>query len=277
MATLRTLELLLDGEDEGRAHAGNIARPEMRLAILEDMGRVGKYLIYGLVQPWDGQLRYVGKSSDGLGRPRAHWEQDALRRDTSHCGNWVRKVLRTGTVPGIVVLQDFGNDPSVTDVLGDLEDGWMVYMRQLGFDLTNIRRGGPNGTFSEEGKRRISEGHKNSPLAMAVSRENIKKAHAAAVGKPKSAETRAKISAAQSGKKLAEDHRASLCKPKSRQGCINMSRAHGGKPVVDITTGRVFDSLSAATRELHLNHGNANEVLRGRRNHVRGFIFRYVE
>ena len=40
-----------------------------------------KFLIYGLVDPRDGQLRYVGKSTSGLRRPRSHWYPRVIRED----------------------------------------------------------------------------------------------------------------------------------------------------------------------------------------------------
>jgi len=97
-------------------------------------------MIYGLVDPRDGQLRYVGKSSNGLSRPRTHWKNTRLRESRDHCHNWIRNVLLSGRVPDVVVIQDICENDS--DILNDSEVFWISYFRKMGCHLTNMSDGG---------------------------------------------------------------------------------------------------------------------------------------
>lgn len=59
-----------------------------------------------------------------------------------------------------------------------------------------------------------------------------------------------------------------------------ISRSLGGSPVEAIRDGVVvgrFPSMNSCISELNLNQGNANAVLKGKRNHTKGFTFRKVD
>jgi hypothetical protein len=95
-------------------------------------------LIYGLIDPRNGQLRYVGKSMSGLTRPKGHATPSGLKKSSgTHKGNWIRQLMDGGLKPEIVVLEC-----SDVATLCEAESFWISYARFIGCDLTNATDGG---------------------------------------------------------------------------------------------------------------------------------------
>jgi hypothetical protein len=111
-----------------------------------------QHLIYGLVDPRDGHLRYVGKSCSGLKRASAHCYPSNLVRDTYH-NRWVKILIGLGLCPRPVVLHE-----SDRDGLADAEIFWIDYFRKMGCPLTNTGPGGVGGwgTITQEARDKIS-------------------------------------------------------------------------------------------------------------------------
>lgn len=111
-----------------------------------------KNLIYGYLDPRDGQLRYVGGSTTGTRRPR---------RFTNHCArclNWIRSLAKAQLEPVIVVLEELPDDCQVFSKDGP-EVQWIARMRAAGHDLTNTTDGGDGcvgRTVSSETRTKIS-------------------------------------------------------------------------------------------------------------------------
>lgn len=51
------------------------------------------------------KIRYVGRSSNGLERPKCHWRRKAIRERIDHCHTWVRSVLALNSTPEIKILE----------------------------------------------------------------------------------------------------------------------------------------------------------------------------
>ena len=118
-----------------------------------NLGGVDRHLIYGLIDPRDGQLRYVGKSCEGLKRPRAHARR--LKWDRGHCRNWVKGLVDLGLKPDIEVLETCDSPKALIEA----EQFHIAYFRMVGCNLTNLTAGGEGQwglRFSEERRRRIS-------------------------------------------------------------------------------------------------------------------------
>lgn len=103
---------------------------------------VSRFLIYGLRDPRTREIRYVGRSSSGLQRPRTHMTPGALRRFAHlHVTAWIRELLGLGLRPEIVVLQVL--DRGVNDLLNEAEKYWISVGRAaLGHRFTNMTNGG---------------------------------------------------------------------------------------------------------------------------------------
>jgi len=104
---------------------------------------ISKWLVYGLRDPRNGEIRYVGKSSSGLRRSRAHQIPAYLKQEpNSHKANWIRKLNALGLEPEPVVLQQLGSPVGLCDA----ERQWIAIGRAaLGKRLTNATSGGEHG------------------------------------------------------------------------------------------------------------------------------------
>lgn len=93
-----------------------------------------RFLIYGLIDPETLLIRYIGKSSSGLKRPRQHLKEP--RSSGPHCKNWVSKLKSKGLSYEITVLE-YTNSSE----LSSQESWWISYGKALQWPLTNILPG----------------------------------------------------------------------------------------------------------------------------------------
>jgi hypothetical protein len=115
-------------------------------------------MIYGLVDPGDLRIRYVGKSSVGLERPRSHLQRSRLT-EPSKKNSWLRGLVKRGLRPGTRILcvlhQDDGTDDwEAEQAILDAERWFINYFRDRGHDLLNMTRGGDGGDTGGGRKRR---------------------------------------------------------------------------------------------------------------------------
>lgn len=94
-----------------------------------------RFLVYGLIDPRFGTFRYIGKSSSGMSRPRAH-ARLAKRGHRGYVYNWIRSLLALDLTYEIVVLER-----CAADSLDACEIKWIAWYRPFGW-LTNISDGG---------------------------------------------------------------------------------------------------------------------------------------
>jgi hypothetical protein len=187
--------------------------------------------IYALIDPRDGQVRYVGKTTIGLSRARQHAQPCYLRRDKGHKANWIRTLIAAGLTYSIVCLYE----APTAEYLDDAEVFWIAEMRRRGCKLTNATAGG-------EGWR---AGMKHSAETRALMAERQRgKRHTEETrllisrvqqGKCTRPETRAKQSAALKGRPKSPEHRAALSRAAlgrkhSEESKRKMSVSHTGKP-----------------------------------------------
>ena len=100
------------------------------------------YIIYGLIDPFTGVLRYIGRSSSRLSRPRSHWENPKVLARPDHCHCWIRSTISRGKIPAIEVLEEFLQTADVHDLVNIAERFWIASVRVCGGQLTNITDGG---------------------------------------------------------------------------------------------------------------------------------------
>jgi hypothetical protein len=130
--------------------------------------------IYGLYDPSNQQIRYIGKTIQPEKRLKHHLfeAQDEKRRTyNTHKNRWVRKVLSEGLSPELTIL-------AITN-----EENWQEEERKLiaqnkdQWDLTNISAGG-DGVDAErtaEWKKKIGDAHRGKEISNAM-REKLKNA-----------------------------------------------------------------------------------------------------
>ncbi len=173
--------------------------------------------IYGLYDPRDGRLRYIGKTINLIMRKSGHLTDSF----NSHKRNWIRGVLEDGHRPEMRVLETI-EDSNDLD-WQERERWWIETARRKGDDLTNIDLGGRNGQchgpetkaklsllktglkHTEETKRKISQTKK-----LYMTPENREKLRLANLGRKHSEETKAKRSLALTGRVVTAETRAKI-------------------------------------------------------------------
>lgn len=136
--------------------------------------------VYGLTDPRTGEIRYIGKTSQGMRRPLAHaWESKLAKERGRHKANWIAQLQREHLEYGVTVLDILPD----TYGLDALEQRWIAYGRGVGWPLTNLTNGG-------EGM------HGFSPSA-----ETRAKIAAGNRGKVRTAETRARLAETSRGRR----------------------------------------------------------------------------
>lgn len=106
---------------------------------------VTKNLIYALVDPRDGQIRYVGKSTSGYRRPMEHLQPRRSHKNNTRNCHWVNSLLKKGLKPIIRPLE-WSDDPNK---LYDLEKHYVKTLKERGANLNNHTEGG-EGLFGKK-------------------------------------------------------------------------------------------------------------------------------
>ena len=145
--------------------------------------------IYGLIDPSNGFVRYVGKSYKPEQRFQSHLRPSQLK-SSSHKTHWLRNLLDSGKKPEMIFLE------KIKECKWEIaEQKWISHYRNIpGYPpLTNMCPGG-------EG---VGKGTKLSEEAL----RNLRERAAARVGKPMPPGTGEKISAANKGKSKSAEAR----------------------------------------------------------------------
>lgn len=197
------------------------------------------FIIYGLIDPFTNELRYVGKSTSGLRRPRMHlWPSNLKKKRWVY--NWLRQVLAQGGKPEIVVLESHDNPHE----LYEAEQWFISYYRSLGCRLTNCSDGGPGWSGSK-------------PIEVCIKISNALRGRK--IGPPSKIH-RQRLREANLGKKKSDETR------------VRMSEAKGGRSFYD-HTGRLHVSIQQAARDLGLHATHICKVLKGRLKSTGGYRF----
>jgi len=109
-----------------------------------------KVRIYGLVDPRNDQLRYVGKTKHQLSRRLTQHMADARGQYKNyHSSNWMRSLLVKGLEPEIFLIESVARAE-----WEEAEQFWIAYFRYIGANLTNLTAGGEG--HKAEGKKGIT-------------------------------------------------------------------------------------------------------------------------
>ena len=171
--------------------------------------------IYGMSDPRDGQLRYVGKTVETIDKRLARHMNDAHRLKNRK-DRWLSRLAAKDLRPDIFIIEVVPHGEWV-----DAERFWIAYYKMIGADLMNHTSGGegePGFSMSEDAKARIAAGNRGKPK----SPEHVAKILAGPgifkkgqvphnAGKTASEETRRRISDVQKGKPKgpqSPEHRA---------------------------------------------------------------------
>lgn len=131
-----------------------------------------KIFIYGLIDPKDDRVRYVGWTINLKTRLSSHL-CGARKGDKSYKNNWIRKLLYNNLEPEIKIIEE------TTYLLRiEKEQYWIKYYGRE--NLTNSTDGGEGilgMIFSEESKLKMSKRQKGriSPMKGKITPEEVRK------------------------------------------------------------------------------------------------------
>lgn len=146
---------------------------------LAEMGTEPTHYIYGLYDPRDGELRYIGKSD----RPRERYANQLNEKSNTHRCHWVQELLSLGLKPEQRIID------SVLAGSGwqNVERAYIRGAKAAGFALVN-------GTDGGDGVEGLSD-------------EARAKMRATWLGRKHSLESREKMSVANRGRKHTQEYR----------------------------------------------------------------------
>ncbi len=111
-------------------------------------------MIYGLYDPRNDELRYIGKAND---LDRRLWQHinDAKNGQKTYRSDWIRSLLELNVIPAIKLLEQ-----STENAWQEDEKAWIAKIKKEGGRLTNLTEGGDGlvgYSHSEETKEKISQ------------------------------------------------------------------------------------------------------------------------
>lgn len=96
-------------------------------------------IIYGLVCPFTGDIRYIGKTERRIEiRLSAHLAESRVKSKQSHKHRWIRKCLAEELVPSAIVLEEVPAGVRWQD----RERAWIARAVEMGIPLVNQTKGG---------------------------------------------------------------------------------------------------------------------------------------
>lgn len=117
-----------------------------------------KNIIYALVDPITEEVRYIGKSTSGLTRPRDHYKPSHLKKDFTYKGNWLRSL----SIPPLIEVLHVAE---TKEELDRLEKEYIALYKGLRARLTNLTDGGEGAcgrVLSESTKALIGQRQKEA-------------------------------------------------------------------------------------------------------------------
>lgn len=227
-----------------------------------------RFVIYALSDPRTGEIRYVGKSCNGLKRARSHSYPGVLRRDRTRCGNWIRSLQAAGLAPVVEEIEEHVDH----DALWVAERFHIARFRSLGVNLTNHTDGGEGcpgkkmGPEQREKLRLVNLGNKHAlGKKQVLSDEQRATLRKRAAQRSSNLVVRAKIAVTLTGKKQSLETIAKR---------VVSSMGKNNKPVID-SNGVVYESGKAAAKALGISRGYICGILKGY--HKGRYSFSYLE
>lgn len=102
------------------------------------------YIVYGLIDPEDEIIKYIGKSRNGIQRAQKHTLPHYLQDDTKKI-RWIKELLKKGLKPKVVILEEHSSDKQIVEA----EIRLIRQFKSSGIPLTNMTKGGEGGITSD--------------------------------------------------------------------------------------------------------------------------------
>lgn len=194
--------------------------------------------IYGLIDPRDGLLKYIGLATNGFNRMKQHYSSCYVGKTQSRLSPvkcWIKSLKTKGLIFQPVYLEYFDNDDRQID---EAECFYIDYFKFLGCNLLNFESGGRR----DFNKRNMSEDRKKHT-------ERLKEIHGTEEKRAFfSQKTKEQWKNPEIRKRMSENNR----KPKSKQGVLNMIKGNIQRFILQDQNGIVYDSIQDASRKLKI-------------------------
>jgi group I intron endonuclease len=215
-------------------------------------GQQGRCLIYGLIDPFTDELRYIGMSSCGIYRPRQHLKLGSRAKKT-YLYNWINSVMDKGGTPIITVLTECSKEE-----LAKKEIEFIAKYKSEGAKLTNLTTGG------EGNPGRV------------VSKETSDKIRKALTGKKLTEEHKKSLRVPHKGNSA---HRKGIKLSQEEKERISKHQEFKIKSLICNETNKVFRTTREAAKEMNLDRSNLMKHLKGKKNYktIKGYTFKYLE
>lgn len=253
---------------------------------------INKYIIYVFSDPRTNEIRYVGRSSNGLSRPKREIKdvlkklQDGSFKCRRHVSNWIRLVVSEGLDVCVSVIEVFEAVENVNDILNDAEIFYISYFRSIGMKLTNETDGGGGmlgrtgllaPLYGRTGTLHPAYGKPGTMLGKKHTEETLKKMSFSHSGKNNSMFGKTGELAPMFGRKHVERTKKKMRDNSPTKGMFGIEHP-SSKPVECLTDRRRFDSILEATRFYKLNPNSIGKVCRGSQKYAGdGLIFRFLQ
>lgn len=153
-----------------------------------------KIWIYGLIDPRNNEVKYVGKTFRLERRFKDHLNEKGNTLKTA----WIKKLKKLNLIPELFIL-----DETNIEKCDDLEIYWICQMKTWGFSLKNMTNGG-NGSYGikpwNKGLKGVFHHTDESKNKMSEKRKGLK----IWLGKNHTEESKQKMSEQRKGKKLGK-------------------------------------------------------------------------
>lgn len=194
--------------------------------------------IYALVDPINKEIRYVGKTFDLQKRFSNHLRDP----ERTHKTNWIKSLVKKEFVPIIQILEMFDDSQQLEWEFS--ERFWILILRGIGCNLTNLESGGRSGKrVSEETKIKMRKSafeilpfkKEKTPFSPEKRKEISEKISIKLTGRKRPPEVVEKVRIALTGRKISEETRIKLIASNWKRGKVTpketrdkISKAHLG-------------------------------------------------
>lgn len=203
---------------------------------------MNKYLIYGLINPVNGDLFYIGRSSSGLLRPKHHFYSSVVNKSSYYVHRKIKCLWAKGVQPEIVIIETCDSEKELNAV----ERYYIKLYRDEGEHLCNLTDGG--------------EGCPGRKVSLAV-RQKLSNMYK---GRKQSDEARIKQAQTMRGRKLTLEHKQKIQRNHPQR-----------KPVECIQTGEKFNGIRQAARQHLCDHRGIARCCTGEYSQYKGLNWQY--